>query len=247
MLLLARSRDRRQGVRIGHFAGAWARLGYPHPAWLLTLALLLAAPLQPARAVASSHSPAVYVALGDSLTFGLGADHPASDSYPVLLARHLPPGSHLHNLGIPGITVADAIDQELPAALASHPTLATVWLGLNDITISTAPADFSAGLARVLGALQRADAKIFVANMPNPRIVPITALNPDDHLTRKYNSLIAAIAPRYGATVVDIYTQTNAIWGVPALLTDDDVHPTTRGYTVIARIFFQAMHQHGAL
>ena len=244
---LSGSQDRR--ARVGQPGGGNPRQRYLHQcAGILSLILLFLAPLQPMRSAASAHGPTVaYVALGDSLTFGLGADHPATSSYPALLARHLPPGSRVRNLAIPGITIADALDQELQAALAAHPTLATVWLGYSDITLATTPASYAKSLARLLASLRRQHARIFVANMPNPRIVPITALNPDDHLARRYNALIAAAARRYGATVVDIYTNTSTVWGKPGLVTDDDLHPTTRGYAVLARIFFEVLHIHGAL
>lgn len=219
--------------------------------WLLVLGLL---PLVQVRVLhaAALHVPAhasriVYVALGDSLTFGFGADHPATDNYPALLARHLPVGSRVLNLGTPGITIADALDQELPTALAAHPTLVTVWLGYNDVTLATAPSAYAASLAQMLAALRKQHAHIFVANMPNPRLVPITALNPDDHLARKYNMLIASTAARFGATVVDVYANTRAVWGRSAQVSDDDQHLTTKGYAALARVFFQTLHSHGAL
>lgn len=249
MVYRALSGSHGRRARVGQPAGSNPRRRYLHRyAGLLPLILMLLAPLPPMRGAASAHGPTVaYVALGDSLTFGFGADHPATSSYPALLARHLPLGSRVRNLAIPGITIADALDQELQAALAAHPTLATVWLGYNDITLATTPDSYAESLARLLSALQRQHTRIFVANMPNPRIVPITALNPDDHLARRYNALIAATARRYGATVVDIYANTGAVWGKPGLVTDDDLHPTTRGYAVLARIFFEVLHLHGAL
>lgn len=214
--------------------------------WLLVLGLLppgqATAQQVPVQAVR-----VVYVAFGDSLTFGFGADHRATDNYPALLARHLPTGSRVLNLGIPGITVADAIDQELPSALAAHPTLATVWLGYNDITLATPPAAYAVSLARMLAALQKQHARIFVANMPNPRLVPITALNPDDHLTKKYNVLIASTAAHFNATVIDVYANTRAVWGRSGQVSDDDVHLTTKGYAALAHVFFQALSSHGAL
>jgi lysophospholipase L1-like esterase len=216
--------------------------------FFVALFLLGLSPLQPLYTRAASAGPSViYVALGDSLTFGFGADHPMTESYPALLARRLPSGSHLHNLAIPGITIADALDQELPTALAAHPTLVTVWLGYNDVTLSTSPASYSTSLEHMLKALRARHARIFVANMPNPRIVPVTALNPDDHLARTYNALIAAIAVRYGATVVDVYASTRAVWGKPGMVSDDDLHLTTRGYAALAQIFLHTLRHHGAV
>jgi lysophospholipase L1-like esterase len=73
--------------------------------------------------------PVAYVAIGDSLTAGDGADNQDTQSYPALLAAHLAAGTRFLNLGVPGDTLDSAITDELPQALAAHPPLATVWIG----------------------------------------------------------------------------------------------------------------------
>ena len=64
----------------------------------------------------------------------------------------LPPSSVFVNLGIPGATVATALREELPRALELAPALVTVWLNVDDLFSSVAPADFE----RDLGTLVRA-------------------------------------------------------------------------------------------
>ena len=74
----------------------------------------------------------VYVALGASDALGVGAGNPNTEGYiPRLIAR-LPARSQALNLGVSGIELHDALARELPQALATQPTLVTVWLSGND-------------------------------------------------------------------------------------------------------------------
>ena len=82
-----------------------------------------------------STSQITYVAIGASDTFGIGTSDPYMENWPTNLAEKLSQKVHLINLGIPGITLHDALNLELPVALDSHPELVTIWLGVNDIAI----------------------------------------------------------------------------------------------------------------
>ena len=63
----------------------------------------------PARTRAGD--PGVYVAVGASETVGAGADSPVTEAWPQLFYRvALPRAAVFVNLGIPGATVAEAID-----------------------------------------------------------------------------------------------------------------------------------------
>ena len=73
------------------------------------------------------------MAIGASDTFGIGTSDPYMENWPTDLADKLNQKVHLINLGIPGITLHDALSLELPVALDSHPKLITIWLGVNDI------------------------------------------------------------------------------------------------------------------
>src|SRR5256885_12589233 len=88
------------------------------------------APAQPAKIV--------YAAIGASETYGIGAGDPRQAWPQVFTDDVLPRSAVLHNLGIPGATTAQALHDEVPAALAVHPTVVTVWLNVNDL-INAAP------------------------------------------------------------------------------------------------------------
>lgn len=102
--------------------------------------------------------PFVYVAIGASDSYGVGADNPATQSWPADLARRLPPQTHVVNLGVPGILLHRAVETELPVALDAHPTLVTVWLAVNDLGAGVPLPQYRRDLGTLLGALRRAAA-----------------------------------------------------------------------------------------
>src|SRR5438874_7400708 len=65
------------------------------------------------------HTQITYVAIGASDTFGIGTSDPYIENWPTDLADKLGQKVHLINLGIPGITLHDAPNLELPIALHS--------------------------------------------------------------------------------------------------------------------------------
>src|SRR5258708_215519 len=105
-----------------------------HIPLILLLFLLALSALAPAQAATQHYTVhTVYVAIGDSLTEGDGTDDPTTQSYPALLAHHLPHGARYLNLASAGNMLSSAVIFDLPATLAAHPTLVTVWLGVPDL------------------------------------------------------------------------------------------------------------------
>jgi acyl-CoA thioesterase I len=195
----------------------------------------------------SSHI--VFVALGDSSTRGRGAHDPSTDSYPAVLARRLPRDAVVLNLGTDGATVTSISKSELTKALAARPTLVTVWIGKNDLEGLLPEASYRAKLEYVLTAFQRIHAHVFVGNMPHLRFISgcgWRAARDTQKLARAYNVAIGAVAARHGATVVDLFAATPALWGQPALRSGC-FHLNTRGYAALAGVFYRVMHGAGAL
>ena len=54
----------------------------------------------------------------------------------------LPPAASFVNVGVPGATVADALEVQVSQAMALRPGLVTVWLNVNDLIkgVPAAPA-----------------------------------------------------------------------------------------------------------
>src|SRR6185312_10412724 len=141
---------------------------------LFTLPALLVAcgptprPSASVHQLASSPRDVTYVAIGASDAFGVGTNDPAEDNWPTVLAHLLGSDTHLVNLGIPGETVAEARQTELPVALDAKPSLVTVWLGVNDIVQLVSVQEYEAQLEALLRSLQqRTHAHVFVGNIPD--------------------------------------------------------------------------------
>src|SRR5215467_2393063 len=116
-----------------------------------------------------SSSQITYVAIGASDTFGIGTSDPYMENWPTELADKLSQKVHLINLGIPGITLHDALRLELPIALDSHPQLVTIWLGVNDIADNVPVHSYSQDLDLLLTRLvsRAPSAHILIANIPD--------------------------------------------------------------------------------
>src|SRR2546427_12969650 len=121
----------------------------------------------------SAPTRVVYAAIGASETYGIGAGNPRQ-AWPQLFTDDvLPRSAVLHNFGIPGATTAQALHDEVPAALAVHPTVVTVWLNVNDLINGVAAQDYEIQLRQVLRALRRSgQARVLVANTPDLAQLP---------------------------------------------------------------------------
>lgn len=217
--------------------------------------LSTAAAGQPGAAASHQQSDKLitYVAIGASDTFGLGTDNPYDENWATDLANLLGP-SHIHliNLGVPGITVQDALNLELPIALDAHPNLITIWLGVNDI-VANVPANSYASNLNTLLARLRANAphaRIAIANIPDLTLLPyFTQTDPVDPavLTQEilaYNTIIASAARRYQAILVDLTQQNYNLQKHPEYISSDGLHPNDIGYQQLAKVFYEALQQH---
>jgi len=217
--------------------------------------LFLGACNAPSNTVAGSHQLAVqqapkarltYVAIGASDTFGIGADDPQTQNWPTLLAADLGSGVHLVNLGIPTVTLHEAVSVEVPVALDAHPNLVTVWLAVNDLADDVPLDSYAHDLDLLLSRLQRGapHTRIAVANVPDLTLVPyFSAEDPLPLLARvqAYNATIASIVKRHHAILVDLYQQWHELRDHPEYISEDGLHPSTLGYTRIAAIFHQIL------
>jgi sialate O-acetylesterase len=71
----------------------------------------------------------LYVAIGDSITFGYGLGAPDRDAFPYLVAQRL--GVRVLDLGIPGVDARGALAMETPHVPRSA-TIITIFVGTND-------------------------------------------------------------------------------------------------------------------
>jgi lysophospholipase L1-like esterase len=207
----------------------------------------------------------VYVAVGASETLGFGASNPVRGRWPRVFDRlALPHDMRFVDLGIPGVTVAAALTLEVPAALEESPTVATVWLNVNDLIDGVSPKTYGRQLTELLTKLRRGgETRVLVANTPPLDQLPkFRDCLPDrptligcDHARRgptpaaleatvaAYNRATAAAASATGSTVVDLFSvatraQRNGTYA--SLVASDGFHPSDAGHRAVARAFAAA-------
>jgi lysophospholipase L1-like esterase len=228
---------------------------------LLTACSLGPAPaaVPPARPVGP---PVVYAAIGASETLGIGTQDPVRESFPQVLYQRLGDSAVLFDFGVPGETTAAALRDELPAALAVRPTLATVWLNVDDLVAGVPVTDYEPRLDQLVGALRRAGARVLVANTPYldhlrayaacrpdpPPGVPCplgsVTLPPPEQvgaLTDAYNAATGRVAAREGATLVDLHAAGEVPDQHPEYVGSDGFHPSAAGAAAIAATFAAAL------
>ncbi len=199
----------------------------------------------------STAAPVTYVAVGASDSVGVGTDDPTLDAWPVVLTRTaLPAGSTLDNFGRNGATVASALDEQLAPALATEPTLVTVFLAVNDLRIATSVATYEAQLSQLVGALRRdGSTRVLLGNLPPVDHLPLYRSQagttfPEPAvvvaLVADFNEAISRVADETGAELVDLHavmTEAIANGTVDGLISGDGFHPSTAGNVAIADAF----------
>lgn len=211
----------------------------------------------------------LYVAVGASESVGFGTEEPLRHAWTqVFYRKALPRRAVFVNLGVPGATVADALERQLPEALALRPSLVTVWLNVNDLVGGVGPADYERDLAELIGGLRRGGAVVLVANTPELDRLPayvrcregspgpgctLGRILPPELLQRvvaAYNAAIERVAAQEGASLVDLHSAALAARAAgteASLVSDDGFHPSVAGHRLVADAFAEALASSDAL
>ncbi|MFF5758411.1 SGNH/GDSL hydrolase family protein [Streptomyces longwoodensis] len=196
--------------------------------------------------------PVRFVALGDSLTEGVG--DPTGDGWrgwAALLADGLGAGPatpvRFTNLAVSGAQTRDVLERQLPAALGLRPEVAAVVVGVNDTLRRTFDIHaVAARLDRVYGALAGQGAVLLTACLPDPGGVlglPGALARPLARRQQAVNTVVHALSERYGA--VHLHAAEGAWVTDRALWSADRLHPGERGHRHLALRFHALLAETG--
>ncbi|QNP73897.1 SGNH/GDSL hydrolase family protein [Streptomyces roseirectus] len=194
-------------------------------------------------------TPVRFVALGDSLTEGIG--DPVGDGWrgwAALLAGGLS-GEPVTftNLAVSGAQTRDVVERQLPTALALRPDVVSVVVGVNDTLRCTF--DIHAVAARldtVYGAFAGRGVTLLTACLPDPGTMlglPGALARPLARRQRAVNTVVHALSERHGA--VHLHAAEGAWTSDRAMWSADRLHPGERGHRQLAARFHALLAETG--
>ncbi len=180
---------------------------------------------QPAPAPVPDTRP-LLVCFGDSLTAGFGTN--PGQSYPDFLQADLDQVGYRYrvvNEGVSGATSKDGVAR-LAAVVALKPQVVVVEFGGNDGLRGLPVPAMQANLDRMVGALQKAGAKVLLAGIILPpsygQDYVAAFVGAYTNIADKYH------APLYPFLLKDVY-------GAVGLMQADNIHATARGNQIVAQ------------
>jgi acyl-CoA thioesterase-1 len=168
------------------------------------------------------------VALGDSLTAGLGL--PAGQSFPDVLQKALRAKGYdveIANAGVSGDTAADGLAR-LDWATPDGTDAAIVELGANDMLRGLDPAATKKSLSEILARFQERRVPVLIAGM---RAAP----NLGSDYQARFDAIYPDLARQYGAALYPFFL--DGVAADPKLNQKDGMHPTKEGVeAIVARM-----------
>ncbi|MGW4569157.1 SGNH/GDSL hydrolase family protein [Streptomyces sp. NPDC004561] len=192
--------------------------------------------------------PVRFVALGDSLTEGVG--DPAGDGWrgwAALLAPALGEGTDFTNLAVSGAQTRDVLERQTPAALGLRPDLVSVVIGVNDTLRSTFDIHaVAAVLDQVYASCTRQGATLLTGCLPDPGAMlglPGALARPLARRQRAVNAVVHTLSDRYGAVHLHaadgVWITDRTLWSA------DRLHPGERGHRQLAVRFHALLAEAG--
>jgi len=193
----------------------------------------------------AASSTLVYVALGDSLSAGVGASS-YEESFPYILGSYLAGNDYrltLENLAVPGARTEYLASTLVPEALAADPDIVTLLIGINDIHGQVGLKQFRENYDSILNRLtNESKAQIYVINLPyigapNLLLPPYRAFF--DLEARRYNKAIEELCLRYGVPYLDLYSKTEGLFKENGPhYSPYFFHPSAEGYRIWADLIY---------
>jgi acyl-CoA thioesterase I len=192
---------------------------------LVARALFFAALALSTVGVSGARAERVIVALGDSLTAGLGVA--ADEAYPARLEARLAREGYAYrvvNAGVSGDTTAGGL-RRVDWVLRPKPEIVIVALGANDGLRAQSPQAMRENLATIVRRLQAAGARVLLAGM---RLPP----NYGAEYTKEFQAVFPEVARSTGVAFMPFLL--DGVAADPRLNQPDGIHPTAAGQQVIA-------------
>jgi acyl-CoA thioesterase I len=192
---------------------------------LVARALFFAALAFSSVGVTEARAERVIVALGDSLTAGLGVA--ADEAYPARLEARLQREGYAYrvvNAGVSGDTTAGGL-RRVDWVMRAKPEIVIVALGANDGLRAQSPQAMRDNLAAIVNRLQAAGARVLLAGM---RLPP----NYGAEYTKEFQAVFPDVAR--SARVAFMPFLLDGVAADPRLNQPDGIHPTPAGQQVIA-------------
>jgi acyl-CoA thioesterase-1 len=175
--------------------------------------------------VTEARGERVIVALGDSLTAGLGVA--ADEAYPARLEARLQQEGYAYrmvNAGVSGDTTAGGL-RRVDWVLRAKPDIVIVALGANDGLRGQSPQAMRDNLAAIVARLQAGGARVLLAGM---RLPP----NYGAEYTTEFQAIFPEVAR--SARVAFVPFLLDGVAADARLNQPDGIHPTAAGHQVIA-------------
>jgi len=192
---------------------------------LVARALFFAALALSTVGVSGARAERVIVALGDSLTAGLGVA--ADEAYPARLEARLAREGYAYrvvNAGVSGDTTAGGL-RRVDWVLRAKPEIVIVALGANDGLRAQSPQTMRENLTAIVKRLQAAGARVLLVGM---RLPP----NYGADYTTEFEAVFPEVARSTGAAFMPFLL--DGVAAETRLNQPDGIHPTAAGYQVIA-------------
>ncbi len=168
--------------------------------------------------------PKTVLALGDSLTAGLGVE--PQEAFPAQLEKALKARGHdtvVVNGGVSGDTAADGLAR-LDWSLTDDVDAVIIELGANDALRGLDPKQAEAALDAIIGKLQAKNLPVFLAGMRAP-----PNLGPD--YATAFDGMYARLAESHGVPLYPFFLE--GVAAQPNLNQADGMHPTAAGVGII--------------
>jgi lysophospholipase L1-like esterase len=190
-----------------------------------------------------------FLAFGDSLTAGVISPAPSllivspPTSYPFLLqdrlaARYRQQTPIVLNEGNPGeLASGTGVERFRGVLLQNRPEVVLLMEGTNDLLLLDTGANAAINALRaMIREAKSQNVRMSLATVPPQR--PGGRRDAVAKLIPGFNDRIRSLANAEGLPIVDVY---NGMKDDLSLIGIDDLHPTVRGYDVMAGIFFDAV------